>query len=376
MYDVIVIGLGAMGSAAVAEIAARGHKVLGLEAFQPAHKLSSSHGDSRIIRLGYHEDPAYVPLLHRAYRNWARMERRLETDLLTKVGVLQIGRPDSKLIRGMLASCEEYGLAHEILDPAAMAERYPAYRLAGDEVGVFDPEGGYIRPEAAIWGNLKLATADGAHIHIGERVTGIERGQTIRVRSSQASYETRKVIVSTGAWIAELVPELRDLAVPIKQVVAWYQPALGFLAQPERMPCFLSDEGDGGNWFGFPQIGTDGVKFGKHCHFREPIDPDQANPAVNEADTDILDAFAARRMPDVATTRIKSVTCRYTMLPGENFLIDLLPGDPNIVVCSACSGHGFKFATAIGDILADLALEGGTDLPIAPFSFARHLGAQ
>jgi sarcosine oxidase len=375
MYDVIVIGLGAMGSAAVAEIAARGHKVLGLEAFQPAHKLSSSHGDSRIIRLGYHEDPAYVPLLHRAYRNWARMERRLETDLLTKVGVLQIGHPDSKLVRGMLASCEEYGLAHEILDATSMAERYLAYRLAEDEVGVFDPEGGYIRPEAAIWGNLKLATADGAHIHIGERVIRIERGSTLTVYSPEATYETRKVIVSTGAWITELVPELAALAVPIKQVVAWYQPARGFLAQPERMPCFLSDEGDGGNWFGFPQIGTDGVKIGKHCHFREPIDPNSANPAVNNDDTQLLDTFAARRMPEVATTRVKSITCRYTMLPGENFLIDLLPDDPNIVVCSACSGHGFKFTAAIGDILADLALDGGTDLPIAPFSFDRHLEA-
>lgn len=375
MHDVIVIGLGAMGSAAVAEIAARGHKVLGLEAFQPAHKLSSSHGDSRIIRLGYHEDPAYVPLLHRAYRNWARMERRLETDLLTKVGVLQIGKPDSKLVRGMLASCAGYGLAHEILDAAAMAERYPAYRLAEDEVAVFDPEGGYIRPEAAVWGSLKLATADGAHIHIGERVTSIERGETVTVRSASATYQARKVIVSTGAWIAELVPQIAALAVPIKQVVAWYQPAEGFIARPERMPCFLSDEGDDGSYFGFPQIGVDGVKIGKHCHFREPIDPDQDNPAINDADTALLDTFAARRMPQVATTRVKSITCRYTMLPGEDFLIDLMPDDPAIVVCSACSGHGFKFTSVIGEILADLALDGGTDLPIAPFSFARHLSA-
>ncbi|WP_172125477.1 MULTISPECIES: N-methyl-L-tryptophan oxidase [unclassified Devosia] len=373
MYDVIIIGLGAMGSAAVAEIAARGHKVLGLEAFQPAHKLSSSHGDSRIIRLGYHEDPAYVPLLQRAYRNWARMERRLQTNLLSKVGVLQIGKPGSDLIGGMLASCAEYGLAHEILDQAEMADRYPAYRLAGDEIGVFDPEGGYIRPEAAIWGNLKLATADGAHIHIGERITSIERGATIMVRSPQASYETRKVIVATGAWISELVPELAARAAPIKQVVAWYQPGDGFLAQPNRMPCFLSDEGEDGTWFGFPQIGVDGVKIGKHCHFFEPIDPDQANPAVTHADMDLLDAFAARRMPEVATTRIKAVTCRYTMLPGENFLIDLLPADPRVIVCSACSGHGFKFASVIGEILADLALDGGTTLPIAPFTFDRHM---
>jgi sarcosine oxidase len=375
MYDVIVIGLGAMGNAAVAEIAARGHRVLGLEAFQPAHKLSSSHGDSRIIRLGYHEDPAYLPLLQRAYRNWARMERRLQTDLLTKVGVLQIGKPDSELIRGMLASCAQYGLAHDILDHTAMADRYPAYRLADGEIGVFDPQGGYIRPEAAVWGNLKLATADGAHIHIGERVTGIERGETITVRSPQARYETHKVILATGAWIAELVPELAALARPIKQVVAWYQPRDGFLAQPERMPCFLSDEGQDGTWFGFPQIGVDGVKIGKHCHFLEPINPDEANPPITQADIDLLDSFAARRMPEVATTQVKAVTCRYTMLPGENFLIDVLPDDSRVVVCSACSGHGFKFSSVLGEILADLALDGGTTLPIAPFTFDRHLVA-
>jgi sarcosine oxidase len=373
MYDVIVVGLGAMGSAAVAELAARGKKVLGLEAFQPAHALSSSHGDSRIIRLGYHEDPAYVPLLRRAYRNWRRMERRLETDLLTKIGVLHIGRPDSDLIRNLLASCDEHHLTHEVLDQKAMADRYPAYRLAEDEVGVLDPEGGFIRPEAAIWGNLKLATADGAHIHIGERVDAIERvGEMLTVRSPQASYRARKVIVATGAWISQLVPQIAQLAVPIKQVVAWYQPQNGFLARPERMPCFLSDEGDNEPWFGFPQIGTDGVKFGKHTHFRQAIDPDQPNPPVNDEDTKVLDAFAARRLPEVASSRVKAVTCRYTMLPGERFLIDLLPDDPDIVVCSACSGHGFKFTAAMGDILADLALDGGTDLPIAPFSFARH----
>ena len=373
MYDVIVVGVGAMGSAALAELAQRGKKVLGLEAFQPAHRLGSSHGDSRIIRLGYHEDPAYVPLLQRAYRNWWRMERRLETDILTQTGVLQIGRADGRLVTGTLKSCSEYGLAHEVLDKMGMAERFPGFLLDDDEVGVLDPVGGYIRPETAVWGNVRLATADGAELHIGERVTAIEpNADGVTVRSAGASYRARKVIVSTGAWIADLVPALAERAVPIKQVVAWYQPADGFAAQPQRMPCFLRDEGEDGSYFGFPQIGADGVKVGKHCHFRETIDPELANPAVNDDDTGLLDGFTARRLPQVATTRVKSVTCRYTMLPSEDFLIDLLPSAPSIVVCSACSGHGFKFTSVIGEILADLALNGGTDLPIGPFSFAAH----
>ena len=249
MYDVIVVGVGAMGSAALAELAQRGKKVLGLEAFQPAHRLGSSHGDSRIIRLGYHEDPAYVPLLQRAYRNWWRMERRLETDILTQTGVLQIGRADGRLVTGTLKSCSEYGLAHEVLDKMGMAERFPGFLLDDDEVGVLDPVGGYIRPETAVWGNVRLATADGAELHIGERVTAIEpNADGVTVRSAGASYRARKVIVSTGAWIADLVPALAERAVPIKQVVAWYQPADGFAAQPQRMPCFLRAEGEDGAW--------------------------------------------------------------------------------------------------------------------------------
>lgn len=373
MYDVIVVGVGAMGSATLAELAARGKKVLGLEAWAPAHRLSSSHGDSRIIRLGYHEDPAYVPLLQRAYRNWWRMERRLGADILTQTGVLQIGRADGRLVTGTLKSCREYGLAHEMLDRQAMADRFPGFALDEDEVGVLDPAGGYIRPEAAVWGNIQLATSDGAELHIGERVSAIEPGGGgVTVRSDSASYRAKKVVVATGPWIANLVPAVAQRAVPIRQVVAWYQPADGLAAQPERMPCFLRDEGDAGSYFGFPQIGVDGVKIGKHAHFREPIDPEQSNPEVNDADTALLDGFAAHRLPEVATTRVKSVTCRYTMLPSEDFLIDLLPGEPSIVVCSACSGHGFKFTSVIGELLADLAQNGGTELPIAPFSFKAH----
>lgn len=373
MYDVVVVGLGAMGSAAVAEIAARGRTVLGLEAFQPAHELGSSHGDSRIIRLGYHENAAYVPLLRRAYRNWARLERRLGTEILTRTGVLQIGRPDGRLVAGMLKSCREYGLAHETLDPAAVAERFPAYLLEPDEVAVLDPNGGYLRPEVAIWGYLRLATGAGAHIHIGERVTAIDpQPDGVVVRTGTATVRARRAIVATGAWITELVPSLAGKAVPIRQVVAWYRPRDGFAAQPARMPCFLRDEGEHGSYFGFPDIGPDGVKIGKHAHLREPIDPERPNPPVNDVDERLLDDFARRRMPAVASVRVRAVTCRYTMLPSEDFLIDHLPGAPSVVVCSACSGHGFKFTSVIGEILADLALEDGTDLPIEPFSFRAH----
>jgi sarcosine oxidase len=176
--------------------------------------------------------------------------------------------------------------------------------------------------------------------------------------------------VATGSWIAELAPTLKAHAVPIRQVVAWYQPRDGFATEPHRMPCFLRDEGPDGSYFGFPAIGGDGVKVGRHAHFREPIDPNQPNPVVNDADTALLDGFIAKRVPAAAGLRVNAVTCRYTMLPSEDFLLDFLPGNSNVVVASPCSGHGFKFTSVVGEILADLALDGGTALPTDAFTFA------
>lgn len=370
-FDVAVIGLGAMGSAAVAQLAARGAKVIGIDAFYPAHSLGSSHGDSRLIRLGYFEDPSYVPLLQRAYRSWRLLEARLREDVLTVTGVLQIGKPDSKIVSGTLKSCALHSLPLETLSPDQMRHRFPVFALDDDEVALLDPQGGYLRPEAAVIGYLKLAGADGAALHFGEKVTAIEQGEgRVTIRSETGCYTAVKVIVATGSWIGELVPPLAAHAVPIKQVVSWYQPTDGFVTTPQRMPAFIRDEGDNGSFFGFPAIGVDGVKVGRHAHFREPIDPNQPNPPVNERDTDLLDTFIRHRLPLAAGLCVRSTTCRYTMLPSEDFLIDFLPGDGRIVVASPCSGHGFKFTSVVGEILADLALDGGTDLPIGAFSFA------
>jgi sarcosine oxidase len=368
-FDVAVIGPGAMGSAALAFLSARGIRAIGIDAYFPAHALSSSHGDSRLIRMGYFEDPSYVPLLQRAYRNWRSLEARLRTDVLTITGVLQIGAPDSKIVRGTRASCEMHGLPHDVLDKADMAARFPAFQVDDGEIAVLDPQGGYLRPETAVMGYLKLAAADGAVLHFGERVSAIEPDDGgVTIQSAAGRYRARKVIVATGSWIAELVPQLKTHAVPIRQVVAWYQPRNGFATEPQRMPCFLRDEGPDGSYFGFPAIGTDGVKVGRHAHFREPIDPNRPNPPVNDTDTDLLDRFIAKRVP-AAGQRVNATTCRYTMLPSEDFLLDLLPGNRNVVVASPCSGHGFKFTSVVGEILADLALDGGTALPTAAFSF-------
>lgn len=372
-FDVAVIGLGAMGSAAASHLAARGAKVIGFDASFPAHVLSSSHGDSRLIRLGYFEDPSYVPLLKRAYENWWALENRLRETVLTLTGVLQIGKPNGKIVSGTRSSCALYGLAHQVLDADEMRNRFPAFALDDDEVAVLDPQGGYLRPEAAIMGYIRLAASDGAVFHFGEKVLRIETDETgVIIVSATGRYRASKVIVATGSWISELVPALRDHAVPIRQVVGWYQPKDGFVTTPQRMPAFLRDEGVE-SFFGFPMIGVDGVKVGQHAHFRETIDPDRPNPPVNDADVALLDDFISRRLPAAAGLRVRAITCRYTMLPSEDFLIDLLPSDPRIVVASPCSGHGFKFTSVIGEILADLALNGETALPINAFSFQKLL---
>jgi sarcosine oxidase len=374
-FDVAVIGLGAMGSAAIAHLAERGIRAIGFEANFPAHALGSSHGDTRLIRLGYFEDPAYVPLLHRAYANWRALEAASGAELLTVSGILQIGRPDSGIVAGTIASCELHGLAHEVLDAAAMAKRFPAMRLEPEEVAVLEPQGGFLRPEAAVTAHLKVAVGAGAVLRLGEKVTAIEPDDAgVTLVTAQSEVRARKVIVATGPWIADIVPALAGIAQPIRQVVAWYTPGEATTTLGPMLP-FLLDEAEGGSFFGVPALGPDGLKVGKHAHFMEPIDPDQPNPAVNDTDLAMLDDFVARRIPVAAGQRRAAITCRYTMLPGEDFLLDHLPSEPRIVVASPCSGHGFKFASVVGEILADLATEGGTALPIGAFSFAA-LGAK
>jgi len=369
-YDVAVIGLGAMGAHAVAELAARGARVIGIERFGPLNDRGSSHGDSRLIRLGYFENPDYVPLLRRAYSKWRELERRSTEPLLTLTGILQIGRPESKVVAGVLQSCREHGIAHELLDATAVTSRYPAFAMREGDVAVFEPEGGFLRPERAITAALKLAGADGAVLRFNERVLAIEpEDDGVALVSDRGAYTARKVIVAAGSFVTGLVPALAGLAVPIKQVVGWYPSRDALATGLGRMPGFLVDEGETGTYFGFPDLG-EGVKVGKHGHFFAPIDPELPNPPVDAADREATAEFMARRVPGVVPVGTRYVTCRYTMLPGEDFLIDFLPTTRDIIVASPCSGHGFKFASVIGEILADLALEGATSLPIELFSFA------
>ncbi len=369
-YDVVVAGLGIMGAAATAELARRGLKVLGLDAVHPGHAQGSSHGDSRLIRLGYFEDPSYVPLLHRAYENWRRLESELDERLLFTTGVLHLGRHDGKVVQGTRKACVLHGLDHEELSASDVRKRFPLFSLADDEIGLFEPQGGYLLPEAALAGYLKLATRHGAALRYPEKVLAVDADDKgVTVKTSAQTWRARKIVIATGSWISQLVPALRAAANPIRQVVAWLRPEGRARDAAVRMPVFLREEGGNGSYFGFPMIGSQGLKIGKHAHFRESLDPDQPNQEVSARDLALLSGFAQRYLTLADTAPVEATTCRYTLLPTENFLLDLLPDRENVIVASPCSGHGFKFASVVGEILADLAQHGATDLPIGLFSF-------
>lgn len=370
-WDVIVIGLGAMGSAAIDALARRGLRVLGIERYGIAHGHGSSHGRSRAIRLAYFEDPCFVPLLRRAYSGWRDLEARSRETILTVTGTLEMGRPDGAVVAGSLASCREHGLPHRILDAAEIRARWPAFRLDDDQVGLLQPDGGFLRPEAAIRAWIGLAAEAGAGLSFNERVVSLRpEAAAVVVETDRARYRAGRVVVTAGAWAGGLVPDLAPWLRPTRQVLGWFRPPEAFPFEPGRFPVFIVDDGPDGDHYGFPAFEDASVKVARHGHLAEPVDPEAGGAPVGEADVAVLRRFLARRMPGLDAAPVRTATCTYAMLPDGFFLIDHAPADPRLIVASPCSGHGFKFAAVIGEILADIAAEGGTEAPIAPFSWA------
>ena len=369
--DVAVIGLGATGSAALHQLAKRGLRVVGFEQFAPGHDRGSSHGETRIIRLGYFEHPSYVPLVRAAIPLWRALERESGQALLHVTGILEMGAPDGTLVAGTLRAAQAHGLAHEVLDAANVMGRFPAFRLPPHFVGVFQPEGGILAAELAIQAQLALAAAAGAEVRTNETVRAIEpTAAGVRVITERDAIDAGQVVVAAGPWVKQLLP---DLSVPLRvtrQVVGWFEPAEAALLARERCPVYLI-ENDAGVFYGFPACPKPGVKFAKHHHGDETVDP--AGPArpVDDADVALLRAALAANVPAANGRLVEAQTCRYTMTPDGDFILDRLPGAPAILVASPCSGHGFKFAPVIGDILADLATRGATRHDTSRFRLAR-----
>ena len=370
-HDVIVVGLGAMGSAALYHLARRKVRVLGIERFEPGHDRGSSHGRTRIIRHGYFEHPSYVPLVRRAAAMWRELEQQSGESFMTVTGIVEIGKPDSTLIKGTLAASREHQLPHEIVSASELMRLYPAFRVPEEFIAVLQPDGGFVQAEAGIAAHLRLAADAGANIATGERVGAIEQiGNGVRVTTDRNTFEAGSVIVSAGAWTQSLLP---DLALPLqatRQVLLWVQPTQPDLFETGRLPVFMI-ESDAGIHYGFPLHNNDGLKVAKHHHAGEIVDPDSYDRHVSAADeASILDAVH-RFLPRSAGPIVSAKTCLYTMTPDEDFVIDCIPGHERIIVASPCSGHGFKFAPAIGLALTDLALSGRTSFDLSRFRIDR-----
>lgn len=375
-YDVIVLGLGGMGSAAAAHLAERGARVLGLERHGPAHDKGSSHGGSRVTRQSYFEDPAYVPLLLRAFELYERLERDTGRAVATLCGGLMAGRPESRTVAGSLLSAGQWDLPHELLDAKEIRRRFPTLAPADDEVGLYEERAGFLRPENTVSAHLALAARHGAALHFHEPVTGWEPyGDGVRVRTGDAVYTAGQLVVCPGAWAPAL---LADIGVPIeaeRQVTYWFMPEGGTAAYtPDRHPIYIWEDSEGVQSYGFPAI--DGPGGGvKVAFFREggtPCTPETVDRTVHEEEVAAMARQAGRFVPGLPGAFLTATTCMYSNTPDEHFVIARHPGHPDRVsVACGFSGHGFKFVTVVGEILADLALDGETAHPIGLFAPGR-----
>jgi sarcosine oxidase len=367
-FDVVIVGLGAMGSASLYHLARRKLRVIGIERFEPGHDRGSSHGETRIIRLGYFEHPSYVPLLRRAYRLWRELEAEASQRLLHITGIIEIGPPAGIVVAGTLAASRMHGLPHEVLDARETMRRFPAFRLPDDYVAVLQADGGFLAAEIAVQSHLALARAAGAELHSNEMVRSIEpHGSGVRITTERTVIDAGTAVVSAGSWTKQLLPDLPAPLRVTRQVMAWFAPSAPALFG--RFPVFLLESRHGIH-YGFPLL-DNGMKVAKHYHRDQSVEPDASDHKISAEDEAIIRAPLADHLPDANGPLLAAKTCLYTMTPDGDFLIDRLPGHPSIIVVSACSGHGFKFAGVVGEILADLVTAGSTAHDISRFRLAR-----
>jgi sarcosine oxidase len=383
-YDIIIVGLGANGSSALYQLSRSGKKVLGIDRFQPPHDKGSSHGESRIIRQAYHENPLYVPLVKAAYPLWEELAAIAGKPLFVKTGGLLLGDQHSMVVQGARVSAETHGIPYEWLDATAIQERFPAFRPTPGTVGVLEKEAGVLFPELCVAAFLQAAADNGAEMHSNERVIrivpdirgGIEvttvKQESIGVGTATTTYRTGKLIVSAGAWLGELMPELRLPLTVNRQVLFWFDNADAATRpyfQPAKMPIFIWEYQRGNMFYGFPDLGG-GTKLAWH-HGGRAITPDAMRNDTTEDEIAGISRLAAAQLT-IEPVFKKSAVCMYTNTPDEDFIIDHHPDHPNIIIASPCSGHGFKFSSLTGKLLADLALTGHTGFDLSPFAIGRR----
>lgn len=361
-YDVAVVGLGAMGSAAAWHLARRGERVVGFDRYRPPHVFGSTHGDSRGIREAYTEGPSYVPFVRRAYELWDELADAVGEPLFRRTGALSLGTEGNDLVQGVIDSAREHDIAVEQMDAAEIRRRYPGVHATDDLVGVLEQRAGMLDIDTAVNGQLDQAAAHGADLHFDEPVDkwlpqdmdDVE--SPITIQTSRGSYEAERMVVTAGAWNAGLLGKLSLPLTVTRQVMYWFEPrANREHFQEGAIPFWMWERSATETAYGFPDIGK-GFKLGLHQPLDE-VEPSGYSREITETDERRIRDFLEHTFPDASGTLLRAESCLYTSTPDAHFLIDIHPKRPNIVLASPCSGHGFKFSPAIGEALADLSMQ-------------------
>jgi sarcosine oxidase len=383
-YDVVILGLGAMGSAAAYQLAKSGAKVLGVDQFAPPHRLGSSHGDSRITRLAIGEGAQYTPFALRSHEIWREIEGQTGADLLTVTGGLIISSSSrtamlhvDDFFANTVAAAQKHGIAHQILDAGDIRKRFPQFRIRDDEIGYYELQAGFLRPENCVRAQLALAQKYGAEIHTGEKVLAFDAGaQDVTIETSCGRYAAEKLIVAAGAWLPELLDARYATSFKVlRQVLFWFDvegPLQPFL--PANCPVFIWElQGPEQAIYGFPAIDGPhgGVKVATQ-QYETATTPETVNRDVSpEEALRMHDIYIGPYLPALSRKCLKAVACLYTVTPDAGFVIDFHPDSKRIIIASPCSGHGFKHSAAIGEALAELAIDGQSRLDLSAFSLGR-----
>jgi sarcosine oxidase len=370
-FDVIVVGLGGMGAAASGELARRGLRVLGLDQLSPGHDQGSSHGHTRIIRTAYFEHPDYVPLVRRAFTAWQDLQQQHNTLLLHPCDLLSIAQPDSSLLLGVLASAQQHQVPVESLSNAELRQRYPAFHFDEPYLGVIERAAGVLLVDDCVRLLHQTARTHGAQLHFSEPVLSWSASpQEVIVQTTQGEYRAASLVLTTGPWAARLLGPVAASLHLMRQVTFWFQHAAGPAFASEDFPIFIADIPEG-HVYGLPALDARGVKIARHYGAPLLDDPDEVKREVGEEDEAPVRTFVQRHLPAMAGPASQSAVCIYTLTPDHHFLIDHHPDHANVAFAVGFSGHGFKFAPVVGEILADLIQHGQTTLPSSLFRWQR-----
>ena len=377
-YDVIVLGIGGIGSAVLDHLAQRGVRALGIDRFQPPHEHGSTHGHTRIIRQAYFEHPDYVPLLTESYRLWHDLELRADKKLYHEAGLIQIGPPEGVVVPGVLRAATQHGLSVESLSAGEIGARWPGIHAPDNLVGVFESRAGYLLVEDCVAAHLALAKAAGAHTLVDTTVLSWTASpNAVLVQTERGEFAADRLVITAGPWAVQLLDSLNVSLSVRRKALFWFATDSTQYGVGAGFPAFLlemppgSELGEGSVFYGFPRMDGRGIKIAEHSGGRTVEDPLTVDRAVDLKEQQRLRKVIATYLPGVSAEMTDHAVCLYTMSPDENFVVDVHPEHQNVAFAAGLSGHGFKFASVLGKALADLTVDGRTELPMSFLSLER-----